>query len=66
MEWIYVKDQLPDHMQDIKVWIDNPYFGSYERENTAVFLQFEFPGSFYDSHDQTYLDYVIKWKPLND
>ncbi len=66
MEWISVEDSYPNHMQDIKVFIENPFFGSFERLETAVFLWFDGmgQGEFYDSKDQSYLDYVTKWIPL--
>lgn len=60
MEWISVKDRLPNHMQEVMVYIENPYFGSFERENPAVFLGFD--GNFYDSEEQICLNYVNKWR----
>jgi hypothetical protein len=62
MEWISVKDQLPNHMQEIKVYIDNPLFGAHERKGNAVYLGFD--GNFYDSDEQIFLNYVSKWMPL--
>ena len=62
MEWIKVEDQLPQHMEEIKVYIENPFFGSFERENPSVFLAFD--GNFYDSEEQIQLFYVTKWMPL--
>jgi hypothetical protein len=64
MEWINTKDKKPSHMQEVKVWIDNPFFGSFERQDNAVFLRFEEEGEFYDSEEQIHLDYVTKWRPL--
>ena len=66
MEWINVKDKFPEHMQEIKVFVENPYFGSFERKSNAVFLWFkgDDAGSFYDSEEQIHLDYVTKWMPL--
>lgn len=63
-KWIETKDQLPDHMQEVVVFIENPYFGSFERIGNAVFLGFT--REFCDSKDQIALDYVTKWKPIND
>jgi hypothetical protein len=62
MEWISVKDRLPNHMQEIKVFIENPFFGSFERPDKAVYLGFD--GNFYDSEEQIMLHYVTKWMPL--
>jgi hypothetical protein len=62
MEWISVKEKLPNHMQEIKVYIENPYFGSFERSEPAVYLGFD--GNFYDSQEQICLYYVTKWMPL--
>jgi hypothetical protein len=66
MEWISIKDKLPRHMDEISVFIENPYFGSFEREDPAVFLWFkgDEEGSFYDSQEQIHLDYVTKWKRM--
>lgn len=66
IEWLDIKDKLPKHMQKIKVYIENPYFGSFERPEKAVFLRFENPGEFYDSEEQIHLDYVTKWCPSDD
>ncbi len=65
-EWISVKDKKPSHMKEIKVWIENPYFGSFERPENAVFLWFKDmeDGEFYDANEQIRLDYVTKWKPI--
>jgi len=63
-DWIKIVDAAPHHMQIIKVFIDNPYFGSGEREGNAVFLAFD--DNFYDSEEQIQLHYVTKWKPANE
>lgn len=60
-EWVHVEEGLPRHMQEVKVYIDNPYFGSGERKGNAVFLAFDH--NFYDAEEQILLDYVTKWKP---
>ncbi len=65
MEWINIEERTPKHMQEVKVWIDNPYFGSFERKDNAVFLHFDDDGAFYDSKEQIHLDYVTKWRRLN-
>lgn len=66
MKWIDVKEQPPKHMQEIKVYIENPYFGSFERMNNAVFLHFKGwdRGEFYDANEQIHLDYATKWRPV--
>jgi hypothetical protein len=66
MEWISVEKQTPPHMKEIRVWIEDPYFGSYERPANAIFLAFD--GNFYDSQEQTSLKYIKKWKlaPLKE
>jgi hypothetical protein len=53
-------------MKEIRVWIENPYFGSFERVGNAVFLWFKGmeEGEFYDANEQIRLDYVTKWMPL--
>lgn len=65
-EWISLKDGTPRHMQIIKVYVENPFFGSFERDDDAVYLHFKGydEGSFYDANEQIYLDYITKWKPL--
>ena len=65
MEWINISERKPKHMQEIKVWIDNPYFGSFERSDNAVFLHFDEPGDFYDANEQIHLDFVAKWSPID-
>jgi len=62
MEWISVNDALPKHMQEVRVWVENPYFGSFERTENAVWLAFD--ENFYDSQEQVCLNYVTKWIPL--
>jgi hypothetical protein len=66
MEWISVKNKLPDHMQKVDVYVENPYFGSFERIDPAVFLWFKGSeeGSFYDSEEQIHLDYITKWRVI--
>lgn len=66
MKWISVKDQSPKHMQEIKVYVENPYSGSFERNENAVFLWFkgEEQGSFYDSNEQIHLENITHWMPL--
>ncbi len=68
MEWISVKDQSPPHMKKIRVWIENPYFGSFERAKNAVFLWFKGmeEGAFYDADEQIHLNYVTKWRPIEE
>lgn len=61
-DWHHVEAKTPEHMQEVRVWIDNPYFGSGERERTAVFLGFDH--NFYDSEEQILLDYVTKWREV--
>jgi hypothetical protein len=65
MDWINVNDKVPAHMQKIDVYVENPFFGSFERTNPAVFLWFkgDDEGSFYDSEEPIHLDYITKWKP---
>lgn len=53
-------------MQLVRVWIDNPFFGSFERQDNAVFLSFDGEGDFYDAEEQTYLNYVTRWKALGE
>jgi hypothetical protein len=62
-DWINVERAFPKHMQEIKVFIDNPHFGAFERADNAVFLNFGDP-SFYDAEEQIQLMYVTKWKPI--
>ena len=59
-EWIKLKDQQPPHMKEIKVWIDNPHFGSFERQENAVYLAFD--GNIYDAEEQMTIHDVTKWK----
>lgn len=59
-EWIDIKDRKPPHMKEIRVWIENKYFASFERERNAVFLAFD--GNIYDAEEQMCVDYVTKWK----
>ena len=65
-DWIDLKDKKPTHMSKIRVWIDNPFFGSFERTRNAVFLWFKGmeEGAFFDHEEQIHLDYVTKWKPI--
>lgn len=63
-EWINVDSQFPEHMQEVKVFIENPYFGSSERQDNAVWLGFD--RNFYDSEEQICLHYVTKWKPIQE
>ena len=64
MEWIKCSNKLPEHMQEVKVYIENPYFGSFERTGNAVYLGFD--GNFYDAEEQIQLNYVTKWMPLHE
>ena len=66
MNWVSIKDSHPNHMQEVKVFIENPYFGSFERKGNAVYLHWKGheEGDFYDSDEQIHLDYVTKWSPL--
>lgn len=66
-EWISVKENLPQHMQIVKVFYENPFFGSAERKQPAVFLRFtgSEAGSFWDAEEQIHLDYITKWKPFS-
>lgn len=68
MEWISVKENLPKHMQECRVYIENPFFGNFERNQNAVFLHFNDMenGEFYDSEEQIHLDFVSKWKPKEE
>ncbi len=61
MDWIEINDQMPAHMQEIRVWIESKS-GGYERKNNAVYLAFD--GNIYDADEQTVVNYVTKWKPL--
>jgi hypothetical protein len=62
-EWTNVEDALPEHMQEVRVYVEDPYFGSFERNRNAVYLGFT--GDFYDSEEQIHLDYITKWRPLD-
>lgn len=66
MKWISIDERKPSHMQEVKVYIENPYFGSFERAGNAVFLWFKGmeEGEFYDAEEQIHLDYVTKWKSI--
>ena len=66
MEWISVRDRPPKHMEVVRVFIENPYFGSSERTKPAVYLHFVGmeDGEFYDSGEQIHLDFVTRWMPL--
>jgi hypothetical protein len=59
---ISVKEILPKHMQEVRIYIENPLFGSFEQN--AVLLGFT--GKFYDPEDQMQLDFITKWTPLPD
>ena len=60
MEWINIEDKMPPHMKEIRVWIESPVYGSYERERNAVFLAFD--GGIYDAEEQETVHHVKKWK----
>lgn len=64
--WINIEDAVPKHMQEVKVFIANPYFGSHERTGNAVFLWFKDSeeGGFYDCEEQIPLYFVTAWKPI--
>ena len=61
--WIKVVDKLPYHMQEVRVCIEHPSFGTTERFRTAVFLAFD--GNFYDAEEQTQLYWVTKWRTID-
>jgi len=63
-EWVSIRDKNPAHMQIVRVYIENPLFGSFERTRDAVYLHFKGSeeGDFYDSREQILLYYVTKWK----
>lgn len=62
MQWIKVEDEMPPHMKEIKVFIENPRYEGYERQENAVWLAFD--GNFYDAQEQETLHYVKKWKHI--
>lgn len=64
-QWFSAKEKLPEHMETVDVYIENPFFGSVERTAPAVFLWFKGmdQGEFYDSKEQTHLGYVTRWRP---
>lgn len=68
MNWIDLKEESPKHMQEVKVYVENPYFGSFQRTGNAVFLHFKDmdQGEFYDAEEQIHLDYITKWQPLEN
>lgn len=55
-----IEDKLPRHMDEVYVYIHNPYFGEGWREKKAVYLAFD--QNFYDAEEQILLEYVTKWR----
>ena len=62
MNWTNIKDKMPPHMKEIRVWIESKNIKGYERERNAVYLAFD--GNIYDAEKQETLSNVTKWKPI--
>lgn len=67
MEWNKCSDKLPQHMQEVKVYIENPSYNPYEYPDNAIYLAFSdnFDDNFFNAEEQITLNYVTKWKPLS-
>lgn len=63
MEWINLKDQIPPHMKEIRVWIESRFFNG-EYPEKAVYLHFKGmdEGQFLHSEEQQSIHNVTKWK----
>lgn len=60
MNWISVEDQVPKHMQEVKVQLRHPALGIVKPQGNAVFLAFD--QSFCFSDTQQRIDYVTHWR----